>query len=367
MSTAKTTKKPVLKKPAKKITKKPAAKPALKKSAIKKPAAKPALKKPAIKKPAAKSALKKPAPKPKIKKPALKKPAPKPETYRGPKGSVSIVEIEILRRDIDRAFGGKKIKRVEVLNPKSMETKIKPNNLSSILVETEVLSVSREGTALFIEFTKGYGSLAVVLGEGGQIVRHSAREAVNPATALILTFTQGGQLRINSHLGDTKIYYYKSENQGEGARDLRGTGIDLVEVPIPWSLFLRRLREQSQNFSIKELLLDPVFMVGLGDIYSDEILYKCGLKYSTPLKDIPDKKVILLLQAAVGTLHEAEKHRGTTLPGSYFCDLEGKPGNYQKYLNVYGREGEMTPFSMHEIIRKRFQNRWTYFCPKIQI
>ncbi len=343
---------------------------AKKKAAKKSPSSrktKPALsKKTAPKKPASKKmSAKKPVPK---KTPARDKARTVPKTVSDiPLGAISVVEVEIIKRDADRAFGGKKIAKVEVLNPKVLAARTRQAEFKSTLTNLEVFSIFREGRAIFMEFAKGAGSMAVLLGEGGQLLRHSPKDPKAPETALIISFKQGGQLRLNSHLGDVKVHLYSAAKQPQAIRDLRGLGMDLIEAPVPWSAFLRKLRSYSQNRTIKDLLLDSSFVVGLGDIYSDEILYKCGLKYNTPLKNIPDKKVIMLLQAAVGIFHEVEKHRGTTLADGYFRDLSGKPGEFQDYLNVYGRDGELTPFSMYEIEKRRFKNRWTYFCPKVQV
>ncbi len=284
-----------------------------------------------------------------------------------PKGAISIAEIEILRKDADKAIGGRRIKNVEVPGSKVLSPALKIASLKEALLGQEISLVARYGVFIFLELAKGAGGVAILLGEGGQMRLQPASQAKDAAASFILTFTQGGQLRINNHLKDVHIKILSSENQNEELKKMRGTGMDLIEMPIPWSFFLGRLRMEPQEQTIKELLLDQNFLTGVGDIYSDEILYKSRIKFNTQLKNLSDQKVILLLQAAVEILYEATKFRGTTLAGGYFCDLEGNPGEFQSHLSVYGRDGEKTPLTLHMVEKKRFQNRWAYYCPTVQI
>ncbi len=345
-----------------------------KKPAVKSRLAKTATKTKAKPKPAKPGLARRPRPKSSAKpsaKPSAKKlkPSSKPAAriQNTPKGAIAVSEIEILRKDLDKAIGGRRIKNVEVLNPKVLNSSMKPAEIKEALVGREISLVARHGMFIFLEFLKGAGGIAILLGEGGQLRHQPTSQAKADAVSFILTFTQGGQLRINNHRKDVKIVILNSENQNEELKKMRSTGIDLIETPIPWSFFLGRLRMEPQEQTIKELLLNQNFIVGLGDIYSDEILYKSRLKFNTQLKDVSDQKVILLLQAAVEILYEAIKFRGTTLAGGYFSDLEGNSGEFQNHLNVYGRDGELTPLTLHKVEKKRFQNRWTYYCPTIQI
>jgi formamidopyrimidine-DNA glycosylase len=58
------------------------------------------------------------------------------------------------------------------------------------------------------------------------------------------------------------------------------------------------------------------------------------------------------------------KHRGTTI--SDYVDGRGVPGEFQKHLKAYGREGEPCPACGEAIVRIRVAGRSTFFCPVCQ-
>ncbi len=307
---------------------------------------------------------KKPAPSKKaLQKPSTKKSQPKasqPPQPPAPLGAISISEIEIIRRDTDKYVSGRRVQAIEVSNTKALVSPLTLAELRSNLVGADINSVSRYGMTIILEFAKGAGSLGIELGNGGQLRRHTEKAPKDKANVMVLTFTKGGQLRVNSHLDDTRIQLYTSERPLKPSE----TGLDLID-PIPKELFVAHIRNQPPEKTIKEVLTDSNFLIGLGDIYSDEILYKCDLKYDRPVGDIPDIKLVLMVRNLRELLYEVIKHRGTTLPSGYFCDLEGYSGMYQEQLEVYGRDGELTS-SLHEVEKDKFKGRYTYFCRAVQ-
>ena len=74
-----------------------------------------------------------------------------------------------------------------------------------------------------------------------------------------------------------------------------------------------------------------------------------------------------LFRALVETLHEAVKHRGTTVDDHPFVDLYGKPGGYQDELKVYAREGEPCRRCRAPIVKGRYSNKPIYYCDACQV
>ena len=66
-------------------------------------------------------------------------------------------------------------------------------------------------------------------------------------------------------------------------------------------------------------------------------------------------------------LHDAIKHRGTSVADHPFVDLYGKPGGYQDDLKVYGREGEPCRRCRAPVMKARFANKPLYFCEECQV
>ena len=107
-------------------------------------------------------------------------------------------------------------------------------------------------------------------------------------------------------------------------------------------------------------------MVGLGDIYSDEVLFVAGIRYDRPSNKLSSQDVRRLYRGLMETLQEAVKARGTSWGEPEFRDLHGNPGHFQLELKVYEREGEPCPRCRHEIEREVWNGAATYFCPLCQ-
>jgi formamidopyrimidine-DNA glycosylase len=123
--------------------------------------------------------------------------------------------------------------------------------------------------------------------------------------------------------------------------------------------FAALLRQRSVK--LKTLLMDQKFVAGIGNIYSDEILFQAGLRFDRLSDSLSPQEVRRLYRAVIEVLQDAVKYRGSTLPDEGFVDLQGRPGEYQEHHQVYGREGEPCPRTKRPIRRQRFGNRSTFF------
>ena len=86
--------------------------------------------------------------------------------------------------------------------------------------------------------------------------------------------------------------------------------------------------------------MDQSFTAGIGNLYSDEMLYQAGLRYDRPADSLTATEVRRLYRAIVETLADAIKHRGSSLADEQYRDLFGEIGDYQGSHQVYDREGQ---------------------------
>lgn len=122
----------------------------------------------------------------------------------------------------------------------------------------------------------------------------------------------------------------------------------------------------SEGRKIKQVLMDPEVIAGIGNIYSDDILWTARINPFKPAKKLNNAELKNLYQAIRKVLAKAVKLRGTST--SDFRDTEGLEGGYTDYRLVYQREGE--PCSRHDggtITRKKIGGRSAHFCPKCQV
>jgi formamidopyrimidine-DNA glycosylase len=117
---------------------------------------------------------------------------------------------------------------------------------------------------------------------------------------------------------------------------------------------------------LKSLLLNQQVVAGIGNIYSDEMLWHARLRYSRRPDSLTHAAVARLHGAMKFVLREAVAHRGSSLSDQQYVDLYGNTGSAQLALNAYAREHLPCPRCEHPIKRLSFGGRSTFFCPHCQ-
>lgn len=272
-------------------------------------------------------------------------------------------ELELLRRDLEREVGDRKIKTAEfpVAGVVKHPTK---KALIAALEGAKLTGVTRKGMLLLIG-VEGTHKLVISLGEQSRLSRNQAKEPVGPGTAMVLTFTQGGQLRLVDPKKEATVEYVDNDALDELHPEIASLGLDTVDEPVSWTTFGEALMRRDGK--LKSILMDPTFLVGIGPIYSDEILFQSGLRFDRSTSTLSAQEIRRLYRAVVETVHEALKYGGTSLGDDGWVGLSGEPGEYQQYITVYKRDGEMSPRARGPIVKARFGNGYTYFCEQTQV
>ena len=141
--------------------------------------------------------------------------------------------------------------------------------------------------------------------------------------------------------------------------------MDPLAKPMAWTDFGREVL--SHDTKLKSLLTDDTVIVGLGDIYSDEILFEASLRYDRISSSLNTQELRRFFRAVVTVLNDAVKYRATTIETSAFVDPQGNDGSFQDHLQVYGKHGELSPRSRQPLARTKFSGRWTYYCEQSQV
>jgi formamidopyrimidine-DNA glycosylase len=278
----------------------------------------------------------------------------------------TLVEVEVVRRDLDREVVGRRIKDVEV-RPGSKSMKVikrhgRRKEFQDLLTGARIDRVARLGTWLRLELDNDF-VLAINLRSSARLSKRGASEQLAPYTHIVIGFTIGGQLRLSDPAHSAEVLVVPQDEVAslyeEGAAKL-----DPFDGPLPWQQFSGLLEDAKSE--MKELLMDERFICGLGDIYSDEILFGAGLRYDRGSHELSAQDVRRLYRALHETLQDALKARGTTWAEHDFEDLLGRPGQYQLDLKVYDREGEACRRCRSSIVGATVLTGYTYFCPQCQ-
>ena len=273
-------------------------------------------------------------------------------------------EIEVLRRDLEKEIVGRRIKEVEVRPGQNAMKAIarhgRRKDFQDLLVGAKVERIDRKGKLLLLELDNDK-TLVFDLGRAGQLLKTSASGDVPTHTHVVIAFTIGGHLRFSDPAKQGEVFVIPTE---EVAAELHADAIDPLEQPLAWHHFSALLEERKTP--LKELLMDPDFMVAIGEVYSDEVLFTAGLRYERPSNKLSSQDVRRLYRALMEILQDSVKARGTSLDDPRFTDLQGDPGQYQLELKVYDREGEFCRRCRNDIVKEPFGDSYTYFCPQCQ-
>jgi formamidopyrimidine-DNA glycosylase len=279
----------------------------------------------------------------------------------------ALPEIEVLRRDLEKEIVGRRFKAVEV-RPGGNAMKVikrhaKRKEFQDLLAGAKVESVGRMATSLVFDLDNGH-ALVVDLGEWGHLTKTSASDGLESNTHIVFAFTIGGQLRLVDRDKSSEAFVVSTEEL-DSIRADAGSPIDPLEHPVAWQTFSQMLEDK--KMPMKELLLDGGFISGLGNIYSDEILFVAGLKHDRLSSELSSQDVRRLYRALMEVLQDSLKARGTSYGDDAFTDLHGDPGQFQLELKVYEREGESCRRCRSAIVREEADSYISYYCPQCQL
>ncbi|HSG51051.1 MAG TPA: zinc finger domain-containing protein, partial [Rheinheimera sp.] len=116
--------------------------------------------------------------------------------------------------------------------------------------------------------------------------------------------------------------------------------------------------------AVKLVLMDNHVVVGVGNIYANEALFKAGILPNRPAKSLSIEEIARLVPVVKDTLAAAIKQGGTTLKD--FSQTDGKPGYFAQQLLVYGRGGQPCFTCATPLQEIRLGQRSTVFCTRCQ-
>src|SRR3954471_14407711 len=285
---------------------------------------------------------------------------------------MELPEVEVMRRDLEKDVVGKRIKEVDVRQgPNALRiirrhnkpgTKSVRKEFAALLTGRKISKVERKGKYLLMHL-EGGDVLVVHFGMSGQFVRATKRVPAPPHTHIVFTFQQGGDLRYVDPRTFGEMFVSPVDDLGK-VKELAHIAIDPLEDTFTWGAFGEYLFQRAMK--MKSLLMDQKVISGLGNIYSDEVLFAAGLRYDRMSDTLSSGEVRRLYRAIQEIVQDAIRYRGTTLPDEAYVDLFGKPGEYQNELKVYGRKGLPCRRCRTPIESISLGGRRSFYCPQCQ-
>jgi len=281
-------------------------------------------------------------------------------------------EVETVRRGLAKTIVGKTISAFTCDTPKMINQPLP--FYQKTLKGLKVLALDRRAKMVIVRLSKDWNIL-VHLKMTGQLVYCGGRQSVvgghpikegfekdpNRFTHATFTFTDKSHLFFNDVRKFGWVRLFRSEELQKVLA--QGLGPEPLDVSYTLEVFNNELKKRPNN-RIKQFLMDNKNVVGIGNIYSDEICYYAKVRPDRRVKTLKEGEIRLLFKGIKLILAEAIKYEGTSI--SDYVNAVGEAGAYTKKLKVYGRYDEKC-FKCRGVVRRlKIGGRTSSFCPRCQ-
>lgn len=264
-------------------------------------------------------------------------------------------EVETIKRGLAKTIIGKTIAGFTCDTKKMMNHPLP--FYQRTLKGLKILKLGRRAKLVIISLTRDWSILGH-LKMTGQLVY---RKGPNRFTHAIFTFSDGSHLYFNDV---RKFGWLRLYKQAELAKQLdHGLGPEPLDKSFTLDVFKSELKKRPNN-KIKQFLMDPKNVVGIGNIYSDEICFFARVRPDRKVKTLADNEIKLLFKGTKAILNEAIKYEGTSI--SDYVNAQGEAGSYTKKLRVYQRYGKKCFRCQGAVQKMKLGGRTSSFCPGCQ-
>jgi formamidopyrimidine-DNA glycosylase len=264
-------------------------------------------------------------------------------------------EVETTRRGVAPHLAGRRIAALTVREPR-LRWPVAPG-IAATVAGQRITGVDRRAKYLLIRLETG--SLMLHLGMSGSLRVVPAEAPLRAHDHLDLVLDDGHRLRFHDPRRFGSLHWVA---QGTEHPLLAHLGPEPLEEAFSGA-WLRRAFA-GRRAAVKTVLMDAKVVVGVGNIYASEALYRAGIHPSRPAGRISRRRLDGLAGAVKAVLGEAIAAGGTTLRDFYGGD--GQPGYFRQSLSVYGRAGEPCPGCGEPVRQRVIGQRSSYYCPRCQ-
>jgi formamidopyrimidine-DNA glycosylase len=268
-------------------------------------------------------------------------------------------EVETVARGLQATLLGRRVLSLRLGKTDFIDD---PAALEELVPGSRVARITRYGKFLVLELeaTSRPGArldLMIHLGMTGQLTARRPEEPIAPHTHAFFALDDGMELRYTDIRRFGRVLIVPESQREEILGKLGVDPLEATEEEFCGQIAARRAR-------IKALLLDQTVFRGMGNIYTDESLWRARIHPMRLAARLKREEVARLHRAVRSVLKEAIRLRGSSV--SDYVDSNGQPGEFQLRHRVYQRETKSCFRCRAKIRRVVVAGRSSYFCPRCQ-
>ena len=276
-------------------------------------------------------------------------------------------EVETVRRGLEERVVGRKILNVEIGRERSVR-RVGREAVIHGLTGATMINARRRGKYLLCDLDSG-DRMMIHLRMSGRVLveRHLTPRPPHTHVVLHLDARNGHSDEMwfvdPRTFGEVVVFDAAMENQI--LPELARLGPDPICDHFDGEVLKQRL--DRRRGSLKSLLLNQHVVCGVGNIYADEVLHRCGLRWNRTPGSLSTRKIDQLASTITDVLQQAIEAGGSTLGDTQYVDIEGQTGSFQDMHRVYGRDGlPCLTCGKSSIRRVMVAGRSTCYCPRCQ-
>ena len=269
-------------------------------------------------------------------------------------------ETETIARDLDASVAGSIIVDVLVARPDVLR-EVTPAELRRRLSGARLERWWRRAKLVIADLDTADRIVVQPRFTGALLVDDGALpDAERRYSTLHLTLEDGRKLHYRDIRRLGTVSLMSPDRFDEYSRTLGVEPLDPSTTPERLSGLVRGSRQ-----AVKKVLMDQRVIVGIGNIYANEALWRAGIDPSREARSLADDDVARLHAGIVGVLRESIEARGTSFRD--YRDASGGRGSFVERLAVYGREGAPCPRCSARLVGTHaVDGRMTVFCARCQ-
>jgi len=265
-------------------------------------------------------------------------------------------EVETSCRGIEPHMLNKKIKKVTIRQHK-LRWPI-PKDLPTLAEGQRVKRIYRRAKYIILQLETG--NIIIHLGMSGSLRINSSSTAAEKHDHIDIQLSNNKILRLRDPRKFGCVLW--QETDVEQHRLIKPLGPEPLEDDFT-AEYLHQKADKRQC-AIKALIMNSHIVVGVGNIYASEALFRAGINPKRKAGNISLPRMQKLVDAIKLTLSLAIREGGTTLKD--FSGIDGQPGYFAQKLLVYGRTAEACTRCGEPVKQFTQQARSTFYCPKCQ-
>ena len=270
-------------------------------------------------------------------------------------------EVETTRRGLVPVLAGRPVVAVEVLHPRMLRRQPDPADFATRLHGKVVGELRRRGKFLLIEVGEDL-TWVFHLGMSGRMSITDGGAPEHIHTRVVVRTGARREVR----MVDPRTFGFTAVLTPDelAASSIARLGPDAwTDLPSAREM---AAKAAGRRVATKTLLLDQRYLAGLGNIYTDEVLFQAAIAGNRAAGSLSLAEVEAIRTAIGRVLADGLEHGGTSLDDLAYLLPDGRAGRHLEYLSVYGREGKPCRRCGAPIVKERINGRSSHRCPACQ-